>query len=390
MAACVLVIDDDPNVRESVAAFLEDYEYQVLEAASAEATWPLLEVNSVDAAVCDLRMPGTNGLEWLEQVKRRFPNLPVIVVSGAGVMNDVVRALRLGADDFLVKPILDLEVLHHALVRSLERARLALENESYKEYLEKTNLELQRGLEELRADQLAGRQVQLRMLPDPLEFKGIRCEHSITPSLLLSGDFLEYFDIDDRHLAFYIADVSGHGSSSAFVTVLLKNLAYRMRREFSREQNSDLLNPKAILERVNREVLEACLDKHLTMVYGVIDTQEQTLSYSIGGHLPLPVLLTQEGAQYLPGKGMPVGLFQDANYQNYQKVLPENFRLLLFSDGILEMIPESSLEQKEAHLLSLASRSQGQMDFIAQELGVMPLAVVPDDIAMMVLGKEDS
>ena len=153
-------------------------------------------------------MPGTSGIEWLEQLKKCRPELPVIVVSGAGVMDDVVRALRLGADDFLVKPILDLEVLHHALRRALERADLEAENIAYREHLEKTNTELKRGLDELRTDQMAGRQIQMRMLPDPLNYNGLQCDHRIFPSLMLSGDFLDYFELGEHRLVFYIADVS--------------------------------------------------------------------------------------------------------------------------------------------------------------------------------------
>ncbi|MDO6804635.1 hypothetical protein Q4595_19455, partial [Wenyingzhuangia sp. 1_MG-2023] len=146
------------------------------------------------------------------------------VVSGGGVMDDVVQALRMGADDFLVKPILDLEMLHHAIKRALERVELETENTAYREYLEKTNAELRHGLEELRTDQMAGRQIQMRMLPDSLNYNGLCCDHRIFPSLMLSGDFLDYFELGEHLLVFYIADVSGHGSSSAFVTVLLKNL----------------------------------------------------------------------------------------------------------------------------------------------------------------------
>jgi DNA-binding NtrC family response regulator len=60
----------------------------------------------------------------------------VIVVSGAGVMNDAVEALRLGAADYLIKPLEDLAVLEHSVRRALDRARLLLENQRYREKLE--------------------------------------------------------------------------------------------------------------------------------------------------------------------------------------------------------------------------------------------------------------
>ncbi|MAD46742.1 MAG: fused response regulator/phosphatase [Oceanospirillaceae bacterium] len=383
MAASVLVIDDDSTVRDSMVAFLDDYDYQALPADNAEQALSILAQQLPDAVVCDLKMPGTHGIELLEIIKQRYPQLPVIVVSGAGVMDDVVRALRLGADDFLVKPILDLEVLHHSLNKALQRARLEADNQAYRDHLEKTNRELKRGLNELRNDQQAGRQAQLRMLPDPLEYESIRCEHRIYPSLMLSGDFLDYFELGDNQLAFYIADVSGHGASSAFVTVLLKNLTYRLRRNRQRGSSDDLIHPARVLDRINSELLASELEKHLTMFYGVINTRTLQMRYSVGGHFPMPVLLDGEGGRYLEGRGMPVGLFSEARYEEYQVALQKNFALLMFSDGILEIMKESTLNDKEAMLLNVAVRSAGDLSRIATELGAGTTGDLPDDIALM-------
>lgn len=387
MAASVLVIDDDSTVRDSMVAFLDDYDYQVLSAACGREALQLLTERSVDAVVCDLKMPGLNGIELLEKLKQQQPLLPVIVVSGAGVMDDVVKALRLGADDYLVKPILDMEVLHHSLKKSLQRAQLEADNNAYREHLEKTNTELKRGLDELRNDQLAGRQAQLRMLPEPVLLDGIRCDHKIIPSLMLSGDFLDYFELDDKRLVFYIADVSGHGASSAFVTVLLKNLTYRLRRNLQRGSSDDLLHPSQVLARINSELLASELEKHLTMFYGVIDTATLMLEYSVGGHFPMPVLLHGDSAEYLTGRGMPVGMFREAEYQNYQLQLPEPFSLLLFSDGILEIMAEPTLNDKEALLLKVAAKSRGNLEQICGQLGIDDLPEVPDDIAMVAIGR---
>ena len=387
MAATVLVIDDDALVRDSISAYLEDCDYVMLTAASAAAGLDLLDETQVDAVICDLKMPGMSGIELLALVKARHPKLPVIVVSGAGVMEDVVQALRLGADDYLVKPILDLAVLSHALRKALQRTQLEQENRAYREYLEKTNGELKRGLGELRADQQAGRQAQLRMLPEPLDFHGLHCNHSITPSLLLSGDFLDYFPLDDDRLAFYIADVSGHGASSAFVTVLLKNVTYRLKRNFRRGSSDDVIHPAQVLQRINAELHASELDKHLTMFYGLICRKTNTLYYSVGGHFPMPVMLTPGNIQYLQGRAMPVGLFREAEYEEYRIPLEQDFALLLFSDGILEIMPEPTLNNKEDALLAAAVESKGDIFRLAEALGVSDKAEVPDDIAMVSIAR---
>ena len=134
-----------------------------------------------------------------------YTHIPVIVVSGAGVMDDVVQALRLGASDYLVKPILDMAMLEHSVQRNLALVTLEKQNQQYRDHLESVNRELRNGLDELRSDQQAGRQVQMKMLPEFVEKQGLSFKHIIKPSLMLSGDFLDYFPLDDEHFGFYIA-----------------------------------------------------------------------------------------------------------------------------------------------------------------------------------------
>jgi len=114
----------------------------------------VLERERPDLVLVDLRMPGIDGLEVLATIRERFPDTPVIVVSGAGAITDVVEALRLGAWDYLVKPIENLSFLSHSIEKSLERAYLLRKNREYQESLEKMvskrTEELQRALEQVK------------------------------------------------------------------------------------------------------------------------------------------------------------------------------------------------------------------------------------------------
>ncbi len=388
MAATVLVIDDDPTIRDALVVFLQNHDFVALGASDAHQALSVLHENRIDTLICDLSLSLDPTVGLLERIRAEFPQIPVIITSADGLMDDILHALRLGAEDYLVKPVKDPEVLLHALRRALERARLEAENQAYREYLEKTNIELRRNLEELRNDQLAGRQAQLRMLPEPLQYEAVHCQHRLIPSLLLSGDFLDYFDLPDNRIVFYLADVSGHGASSAFVTVLLKNLTYRLRRNLKRGSSDDLLYPDMVLSRINSELMASELDKHLTMFYGVLDTRTMKLRYSVGGHFPMPVLLQNDSAHYLEGRGMPVGLFREAQYQTHELQLDSSFQLLLFSDGILEIIADATLNEKEDRLLQVVKDAQGDLEQIAQRLGLEALTDVPDDIALMSVGRE--
>lgn len=386
----LLVIDDDDKVRQRLSALLEGNGHDVIQAADAVIGLTLFEKQRPELVLCDLHLGDNQGFELVRQITESGQDIPVIVMSTEGAMSDVVQALRLGASDFLLNPLNDPEVLEHAVRRALDRYRLRLENQRIRERLERANRELEVHLKELRDDQAAGHQVQLNMLPvTPWVSGEYTLEHKLIPSLYLSGDFVDYFRVSDSQLAFYLADVSGHGSSSAFVTVLLKFMTTRLMYEQRKVEGQGRIEfkPSDVLGHINRSLISCKLGKHVTMLGGVIDEQEKTLTYSIGGHLPLPVMYTDGEARYLPGKGRPVGLFEDADYQDERIPLPERFSLTLCSDGVLDCLEGATLKEKEARLPALIAEQGGRMQGIMAALGLAPNKTMPDDISVLVLSR---
>ncbi len=388
VSATLLIIDDDEVVRESLAAYLEDSNFKVLQALNGLQGLQIFESEQPDLVICDLRMPQIDGLELIRRIRQTASETPIIVLSGAGVMSDAVEALRLGAADYLIKPLEDLAVLEHSVRRALDRAYLRVENQRYRDKLEAANRELQASLNLLQEDQNAGRQVQMNMLPvTPWSIEGLEFSHRIIPSLYLSGDFVDYFWVDERRVAFYLADVSGHGASSAFVTVLLKFMTTRLLYESRRNGTLPEFKPSEVLAHINRGLINTKLGKHVTMLGGVIDLEKNCLTYSIGGHLPLPVLFVDGQASYLEGRGLPVGLFDDASYDDRVMELPPSFSLSLFSDGILDVLPGATLKEKEASLPEQVAAAGGTLDGLRQVFGLANLAEMPDDIALLVLSR---
>jgi phosphoserine phosphatase RsbU/P len=386
----LLIIDDDALVRRSIAVYLADSGFKVFEEGDANNLCESIRIYEPDLVLTDLRMPDADGLQVLTQIKQRQPDLPVIIISGAGSVSDVVQALRLGASDYLVKPVLDIEVLVHAINKALERTELLRENQRYREQLETANHELRESLRVLERDQLAGKQVQKRLMPNRLITQDhYEVAHYIAPSLFLSGDFIDYAHIRKRYLAFYLADVSGHGSSSAFVTIWLKHLVSRMVREeglFSDEE-SFATGANHLLQTVNREIKETRLNHHLTFFVGVIDTHTQLMNYAVAGHLPMPVLKTNEDCRYLEGSGKPVGIFKDVTWQTYQLQLPNTYTLSCFSDGVLEILPSDTIQEKEALLLQKVAESTGSLESICNTLHVKDDGETPDDIAILTIAR---
>jgi phosphoserine phosphatase RsbU/P len=387
----LLVIDDELGVRQSLTAYLEDSGFTVYDAPDASTGLALFKELLPDLVITDLSMPDTNGLVLLQQIHEILPSTPVIVISGAGVMGDVVQALRLGATDYLIKPIVDMEVLVMAVYKSLERRQLLVDNERYRLESEKANTELKRHIAALEQDQRAGNFVQQSMSPvSPFTAAQYICEHSVIPSLYLSGDCIDYAYISQRYYAFYLADVSGHGSAPAFVTIWLRNVVAQLVRlkkmlvDFENQESALL----SLLELINKQLIEMGINNHLTLIIGVIDTETNKLYYVVAGHLPLPVLLTNGKARFLEGSGKPIGLFESAKWDVVQLDLPYgDFSLLLFSDGILELIEEKELIAKEELLLRVVEESQGHVDSIIDIVEVKNIEELPDDVAVLSIRK---
>ena len=145
--ATVLIIEDDPYIRHSVRRFLDSCNFSVLEAADGAEGLQLFSLHQPDIIITDLRMPRVDGLEVLARVQKESPETPIVILSGMGTMEDVINALRLGAWDYLTKPISSMKILQHAVDKALERACLIRENKQHQQRLE---LEVEKRTRELR------------------------------------------------------------------------------------------------------------------------------------------------------------------------------------------------------------------------------------------------
>ncbi len=381
----ILAIDDDPLVRQSIVMYLEDCGYDVLEAENGQEGIEVYREHSPDLILCDIRMPELSGMQVLEVVTKESPDVPVIMISGAGMINDVVESLRLGALDYLVKPISDLGVLGHAVKQALTKKQLEFENQLFRTELEKANQELQNNLNVLQKDQEAGRRAQLQLLPPPESTIGdYEFLHTVIPSLNVSGDFLDYFEIDNRHIGFYIADVSGHGSASAFVTMMLKSLFNQPIRNYRISKDRTILSPKRVLEYLNQEILSANVSKHVTVFYAVIDTQLKKLDYGIAGHFPRPMLITDGNKYIIEHRGFPVGMFDWASFEEHQVSIDKEFSICLFSDGVLECMNEEGIAE-EQQLLALDINHDSKIEDVVQQLNVRNTDKIPDDVSLFIV-----
>lgn len=384
-----LVVDHDGERIESLAKLVAELGFATRLFTDAEGARDFLHQKpDLDVILCEMNMEGLTWDYARKSLKELDVQIPIILISDNADAESMMKALRWGASDFYARPIDDEEALRRSLDRCVRQRQVRRELEQSRQSLEAANLELRGTIQMLEQDQQAGRQVQMRMLPTtPLILDDYVFSHTVIPSLYLSGDFTDYFTVGDRFVTFFMADVSGHGSSSAFATVLLKNLFARKRSDLLRQNDDTILSPVALLKRANKELMDLEVGKFATMVVGVMDMQDNTLRYSVAGHLPQPVLVSQDGARYLRGEGSAVGIMEQAQYEEHMIDLPDSFMLALFSDGILEILPPKNLIEKEKYFLQVFEQTANSPEELVTRLGLDRVETAPDDIAALFISK---
>jgi phosphoserine phosphatase RsbU/P len=384
----ILILDDDTDYRQRLSSDLAGLGCHVIVAFNQTEAIESLK-SLPDLLIIDVQFSNSSAFQFLQSIEQFALKPPVIFLAKSLNNSEILNALRLGARDFFEKYSLNIQQLEFAIERALA-VNAGSQDSVYREQLEKANRELREHLRVLERDQTAGRRVQRRLMPNGLKTpEGYKIEHQIIPSLFLSGDFIDYAQIKQRYLAFYLADVSGHGASSAFVTIWLKHVVSRMVREeglFGDYQSFEL-GCSQMLQSINKELIETRIGHHLTFFVGVIDTQTRQMRYVVAGHLPLPILIEDGKACYLEGQGKAVGIFKDARWQIYHRQLPEKFALICFSDGVLELCDKKDLEEKEAHLLQKLASSTGSLESVCNTLGIKQVSDNPDDIAILSISR---
>jgi putative nucleotidyltransferase with HDIG domain len=173
--AQILVVDDGADTRSLIASMLKKCGYDVHLAAGGKEAAEILELEPFDLILTEINMQGGGGLELLESVRRRQPQLPVVIVTGTHDISVAIDAMRRGASDYVLKPF-DGEHLLTAVERALQHGQAAHANRNYQQSLERTVQARTEMLEQAMRDLEHSYDITLEALGDALDLKDAETE----------------------------------------------------------------------------------------------------------------------------------------------------------------------------------------------------------------------
>jgi serine phosphatase RsbU (regulator of sigma subunit) len=364
----LLLADDEQIICKPLSLFFERKGYFVLTAADGEEALQVLSSMKVDAMIADLRMPKLNGIELIEKALRINPDLAIVILSGAGSIDDARIALKTGAFDYVQKPVINMDELDRIVSRAIEHSDLERKQKILQKNLEEKTEKLEEKVRELNEtkEQLEKQSEYLQKLFAVIEQQNIRMEEDLRSAQHIQEDLLpkdlpkgEHFSIMARYIpsgkvagdmfdAFfdpvynihmYVADVAGHGVGAAMVTVFLK-------KTITPFQHFTDINttPADILRLLNGELIKAGFGKKLfvTMLYATFSPPARKLTFASAGHTPLILKSRGREAQVIGADGISLGWKDNPAFREVTLTLNEGDRVLMYTDGLTNAVRKSA------------------------------------------------
>jgi sigma-B regulation protein RsbU (phosphoserine phosphatase) len=366
----LLVVDDDEGNRDLLSRRLARWGHTVATADSGRRALEVVESEPFDVVLLDVMMPEMSGLDVLRVIRGMHSpsGLPVIMATARGQSEDVVEALRLGANDYVTKP-LDFPVVlarvqtQLSLKRAVDQAaRLERSLAERNRELEAANARLAAVNKRMARDLKAASRVQEAFLPrESPGLPGATCAWAYRPCEELAGDGLNAFPLDDRRSAVYVFDVCGHGVAAALLSVTLSRVLAP-----PGDPASVLTavgggeSPAAVADHLNRMFPFEQADQYFTMFYGVLESQDgggATFRFVSAGHPGLAHLPAAGGSRLFDGRGFPVGL-ANAPYLEQAVELAPGDRVVLYSDGVPEAMDPAGRAFATDRMLELLERER--------------------------------
>ncbi len=350
MAVKILSVDDELDLELLLTQYFRrkirkgEYEFHFAH-NGLEALTMLLKEKDFDIILSDINMPEMDGLSLLTKINEmQNPALKCIMVSAYGDMGNIRQAMNNGAFDFATKPI-DLDDLSLTIEKAIEQI-------SYIKAMQQEHIQL----ESIKGDLAVAREIQQAILPRiippfPENAHQIDIAASMEAAKDVGGDFYDFFRIDEDHIGFVIADVSGKGVPAAIFMAVCRTLI--------RATGIKGGAPSECITYTNDLLVEESVsDMFVTVFYGIYNLKTGEVVYTNAGHNPPYVVKADGSIKNLPlSKNLVTGIVEGYQYTEETLQLEHGDTLLLYTDGVTEAIDTESKEYGEERLKNLLRQS---------------------------------
>ena len=376
MAVKILSVDDEMDLELLLTQYFRrkirkgEYEFKFAH-NGLEALTMLLKEKDFDIILSDINMPEMDGLTLLTKINEmQNPALKCIMVSAYGDMGNIRQAMNRGAFDFATKPI-DLDDLSNTIEKAVEQIK----------YIKAMQQEHSQ-LESIKGDLAVAQEIQQAILPRifppfPEDANQMDIAASMNAAKDVAGDFYDFFRIDDDHIGFVIADVSGKGIPAAIFMAVSRTLI--------RATGIRGVKPSECITYINSLLAEeSASNMFVTVFYGIYDIKTGDVTYTNAGHNPPYVAKADGSIVKLPlSKNIIAGFLKDYQFTEEALQLQHGDTLLLYTDGVTAAVDPDYNEYGEERLEALL-KNTSQVD--CQQL----IDAVKADVKVFANGAEQS
>ncbi|MEM1068149.1 MAG: SpoIIE family protein phosphatase [Planctomycetota bacterium] len=420
----LLVVEDSRIQAKILSDKLTAAGYNVRVAGNGQIGLEMIREERPTLVISDIEMPVMTGYELCREVKNDpvYRSIPFILLSTLADAQDIIKGLHCGADNYVTKPydpeflisrvaslletplsdqedeeqqldvtlggtrytvkagrqqVLNLLVStfenavekNQELVRANEELSVAKEQlTQWNERLATLNEQLDGANQRMTRDLDAAAKVQQSLLPTSHpDASRVRFAWEYIPCDELAGDFLNFFPLDDDHLALYVVDVSGHGVASSLLSVTIGRLMTPIVSTSSLLVQDDgnggkrVVPPSQVAFELNRRFqMEEQNELFFTMLYGVIKLSTLEFRYVSAGHDPVVHVAKGKPPRMLEGSNMAIGWVDEMEYEEAAVTLEPGDRLYVYSDGVPEAMDADLNEFTMRQMMEIIELGQTQ------------------------------
>ncbi len=379
----ILFVDNKRNHWETLVECFSAYGFELTVAHDAETALEKSELAPPDLILLDVMIPDIGGFETCRRLKEntKTKDIPVIFMKAHEDHVSAVKGFSVGAVDYVNKPIQVEETLAtvtaHLKIRNLQKVLeetiLTLQEEvderkRAEETAHQAMLHAQQAQERMRRDLEAAARVQQALLPETTPtIPGLTFAWTYRPCAELGGDSLNLFSLSDYQIGMYVLDVTGHGVPASLLSVTLSRVliprsdpSCLLIRQDTINGQRTIASPAEVATRLNHMFpMNQGAHQYFTLLYGILDTQAKTFQYVCAGH-PAPVVFIKDRQPIVcETLNLPIGLFENEQYENSTIELGTHSRIYLHSDGVLEAMNPHREIFGETRLRSIIESTQG-------------------------------